>query len=795
MKALCLNRISKDLKELIQAPLEGIGIISLDNDPKKYLVNIKIMYGIFEGYCLQLLLTFSDQYPIKPPRILIYPGQCFDNTYHHHIFQSEIKDEKNQYFNKFCFDLLDNDFLPTSSLAHTGWNPSYTISTLLLQVQTFLANPDFPNGYIPDKEKIDELFKSMDNYEKSFIIKNDNDEEIIKVHTWKNPYPEMYFKKNSDVIVINKNINIIENEENNKLKVIKENLTCFISRINYIDNKNMILGYPIQKLSNGALIPLPEILSYDCYIEESSKINNNNGSDGHDINNLFNVNYITFPIRRVDYELLRLFSYSGSPIFLNRSNRRFRPTNLSQILFNFNGNSNFIFKIVPSYKSPNNELYDSWLPIYINDEHFEKNKTTILNYFSILKYGNNGLKMYDFQPKYIFETIPNILSSMVTNIMKKNISPYFITCFFQYILSFKKLEKKYNKAFIEYQKYYLRNKMIDILNDIWHQEKAIDIKKELLELFIIFLTCDNEINENLKEKIKKYIRILKNIILLQLLDQDKIYYYINKNLLIKDLKKYNIFDNLIRLIIEEYKSYHYFYFVDQMLVFFIKDKIINEIIKDNKSFYKILKKLIKVYITPTQFLELDFSKYFNVSKLYTSLNSDFDLLDKSYEFISTFQIIKETIFSNNFLENLEKNFGVYLDSENFIELIKNKKEATIFEKFKILKTYDIFSVMELIALNSFYQNYLSEYLVNRYIFLYREKNNILDIIDKLIVEENTKYYKRHINKEMKINDSQKEQRNRISIKNSYNKNYDKRFDKYINKKNITRLLLFKRNFY
>ena len=795
MNTLCLNRISKDLKELIQAPLEGIGIISLDNDPKKYIVNIKIMYGIFEGYCLQLLLTFPDQYPIKPPRILIYPGQCFDNTYHHHIFQSEIKDEKNQYFNKFCFDLLDNDFLPTSSLAHTGWNPSYTISTLLLQVQTFLANPDFPNGYIPDKEKIDELFKSMDNYEKSFIIKNDNDEEIIKVHTWKNPYPEMYFKKNSDVIVINKNINIIENEENNKLKVIKENLTCFISRINYIDNKNMILGYPIQKLSNGALIPLPEILSYDCYIEESSKINNNNGSDGHDINNLFNVNYITFPIRRVDYELLRLFSYSGSPIFLNRSNRRFRPTNLSQILFNFNGNSNFIFKIVPSYKSPNNELYDSWLPIYINDEHFEKNKTTILNYFSILKYGNNGLKMYDFQPKYIFETIPNILSSMVTNIMKKNISPYFITCFFQYILMFKKLEKKYNKAFIEYQKYYLRNKMIDILNDIWYQEKTIDIKKELLELFIIFLTCDNEINENLKEKIKKYIRILKNIILLQLLDQDKIYYYINKNLLIKDLKKYNIFDNLIRLIIEEYKSYHYFYFVDQMLVFFIKDKIINEIIKDNKSFYKILKKLIKVYITPTQFLELDFSKYFNVSKLYTSLNSDFDLLDKSYEFISTFQIIKETIFSNNFLENLEKNFGVYLDSENFIELIKNKKEATIFEKFKILKTYDIFSVMELIALNSFYQNYLLEYLENRYTISYREKNNILDIIDKLIVEENTKYYKRHINKEMKINDSQKEKRNRINIKNSYNKNYDKRFDKYINKKNIMRLLLFKRNFY
>ena len=33
------------------------------------------------------------------------------------------------------------------------------------------------------------------------------------------------------------------------------------------------------------------------------------------------------------------------------------------------------------YKSANNEFYDTWLPIYINEEHFKKNKTTILNYF------------------------------------------------------------------------------------------------------------------------------------------------------------------------------------------------------------------------------------------------------------------------------------------------------------------------------------------------------------------------------------------------------------------------------
>ena len=134
MQSLCLNRISKDLKELSKSPLEGIGIVSLDNDPMKYVVNMKILTGIFEGYCLQLLLTFPDKYPIKPPTILIYPGQYFDNTYHHHIFESDSKDEEGKHFNKFCFDLLQNDFLSTND-AYTGWNPSYSITTLLLQVQ------------------------------------------------------------------------------------------------------------------------------------------------------------------------------------------------------------------------------------------------------------------------------------------------------------------------------------------------------------------------------------------------------------------------------------------------------------------------------------------------------------------------------------------------------------------------------------------------------------------------------------------------------------------------------------
>ncbi len=191
-KNFSLSRVNRDIKEITVSPINGVGIISLDNDPYKYIVNIMIMEGIYKGYCLQLLLTIPDNYPISPPKIMIYPGQPFDNNYHHHIFKDKKKDENGNYFYKFCFDLLENDFLSTST-EYSGWNPSYTISTFLLQVQNFLCEPDMPKDHLPDKHKIEELMKSMDNYERIFTIKNENG-EIKRIHTWENPYPEIYSK-------------------------------------------------------------------------------------------------------------------------------------------------------------------------------------------------------------------------------------------------------------------------------------------------------------------------------------------------------------------------------------------------------------------------------------------------------------------------------------------------------------------------------------------------------------------------------------------------------------------------
>ena len=45
-KLIALKRISKDIQEITNNPVEGIGIIQYEDDNYKYIVNIKLMYYI-----------------------------------------------------------------------------------------------------------------------------------------------------------------------------------------------------------------------------------------------------------------------------------------------------------------------------------------------------------------------------------------------------------------------------------------------------------------------------------------------------------------------------------------------------------------------------------------------------------------------------------------------------------------------------------------------------------------------------------------------------------------------------
>ena len=63
-------------------------------------------------------------------------------------------------------------------------------------------------------------------------------------------------------------------EDEDKIKLIKENLTCSFLKRNYIDDPSIILGYPIVRSTSRynrnkiELYPIPEMLSYDGFLSE-----------------------------------------------------------------------------------------------------------------------------------------------------------------------------------------------------------------------------------------------------------------------------------------------------------------------------------------------------------------------------------------------------------------------------------------------------------------------------------------------------------------------------------------------
>ena len=64
----------------------------------------------------------------------IFWGTGFEACHHHHLLHREGNVS-------FCIDILSNAVLSSTSIG-SGWNPAYTLKTLLMQIQNFLADPD-----------------------------------------------------------------------------------------------------------------------------------------------------------------------------------------------------------------------------------------------------------------------------------------------------------------------------------------------------------------------------------------------------------------------------------------------------------------------------------------------------------------------------------------------------------------------------------------------------------------------------------------------------------------------------
>ena len=92
---------------------------------------------------------------VTPPKIEIFFGRCIKSIFHNHIFN-----------NLLCINLLvihspsiiSNEF-------SSGWNPVYTIKSVLLKVQNFISNLDFNiKSKIQPQNVINNLMNSMPDY-------------------------------------------------------------------------------------------------------------------------------------------------------------------------------------------------------------------------------------------------------------------------------------------------------------------------------------------------------------------------------------------------------------------------------------------------------------------------------------------------------------------------------------------------------------------------------------------------------------------------------------------------------
>lgn len=367
------------------------------------------------------------------------------------------------------------------------------------------------------------------------------------------------------------------------MQQIKDNLTCFMLKLNYIDDPDILLGYPIiqNKISGKRpkmeLYPIPELLTYDGFMAQ---------------------------IGKQDDKL------------------------------------DFYFDI--QFKSANNQFYNYWVPIYIDENHYKKNRTAILNSFSIIKYGALGKEEYDFHPSQIFEVLPNLLNKMIIGMFngRSSICSSFIRCYFQYVLLFKKLCLEYEKEYSDYVNTILNkvknndyNPDKNIIPDIGdffmllffsnkntHTEKMKKIWTILFEEFTVrqaYWTFHEETN---KQKMMEFIK--KNFwddFLFQHFEKSYKYENIDNKKLFEDFQKNNMLDTIIEIIMEDP------YFTSLEDPNYLNEKQVSAGIK--KSFKKIFllcnrktRESVKKYIIK----KLDFSEYFYSDHLW-------DIEDEYYD--------------------------------------------------------------------------------------------------------------------------------------------------------------------
>eukprot|EP01084_Bolivina_argentea_P094727 170316_1 len=131
-----INRLKREKVELERHKRDGLVLVGVAGEPleqniAEWHINIKPNNGVYKDICFHLIMTFPATYPVNPPEIhMCTPIQ------HPNIFQDH----------SLCMPMFRNN---VNNHPYGGWSCGYTITSILMQLQTFLSN-DNPNSNLVD---------------------------------------------------------------------------------------------------------------------------------------------------------------------------------------------------------------------------------------------------------------------------------------------------------------------------------------------------------------------------------------------------------------------------------------------------------------------------------------------------------------------------------------------------------------------------------------------------------------------------------------------------------------------
>lgn len=120
MATVARRRLIRDLKKLQADPPQGVSAAPMADDIMSWHA---LMFGPedtpWEGGTFQLAVTFTEEFPTKPPHV-----KFLSRMFHPNIYNN----------GEICLDILQNQ-----------WSPIYDISAILTSIQSLLTDPN-PNS-------------------------------------------------------------------------------------------------------------------------------------------------------------------------------------------------------------------------------------------------------------------------------------------------------------------------------------------------------------------------------------------------------------------------------------------------------------------------------------------------------------------------------------------------------------------------------------------------------------------------------------------------------------------------